>query len=276
MEYPVSGHEAVKQPAQQREHSNVGLHSQIRGTLEIGGQYHYTMETQCAVCIPAEDGGIDVYPAAQWVDMVQVAISETLNLPQRFINIVVRRLGGSYGGKTSCASHIACACALGCHLTRRPVRFVTSLESNMTVYGKRYACKSDYTVTIETQNGKIKALSNSFVEDAGCSSNESFIHLAAHSFHNCYGQHPDWLIKPSVLTTDAPSNTWCRAPFHTEGISMIETIMEHIGREIEKDPSQVRLINMPDDHPMKKVYPEFIKDVGKSKHIIILDRCSSG
>ena len=53
----------------------------IKGSFDIGSQYHYTMETQSCVCVPVEDG-MDVYPATQWMDLVQRAISQVLNVPE--------------------------------------------------------------------------------------------------------------------------------------------------------------------------------------------------
>jgi len=38
------------------------------------------METQIAVCVPREDG-MDVYSATQGMDMIQHAVSTTLNIP---------------------------------------------------------------------------------------------------------------------------------------------------------------------------------------------------
>jgi xanthine dehydrogenase/oxidase len=53
----------------------------IKGSFDIGTQYHFTMETQQCVCVPTEDG-MDVYPSSQWMDHVQVGISEALDIPE--------------------------------------------------------------------------------------------------------------------------------------------------------------------------------------------------
>lgn len=101
----------------------------VVGKFDIGSQYHYTMETQTTVCIPAEDG-IDVMSSTQWVHLVQVAVSRCLNIPNNNVNMVLRRIGGAYGCKGTRATQVACACAIGCKLTNRPVRFVMTLEAN--------------------------------------------------------------------------------------------------------------------------------------------------
>jgi hypothetical protein len=53
----------------------------IKGSFDVGTQYHFTMETQQCVCVPTEDG-MDVYPTTQWLDITQVGIAEVLNIPE--------------------------------------------------------------------------------------------------------------------------------------------------------------------------------------------------
>lgn len=51
------------------------------GSLLMGGQYHYTMETQTCYCVPVEDG-MDIYPATQWIAAVQQNAAVALNIPE--------------------------------------------------------------------------------------------------------------------------------------------------------------------------------------------------
>lgn len=55
------------------------------------------------------------------------------------------------------------------------------------------------------------------------------------------------------------------APGTTEGLAMIENIIEHIARQIGKDPLEVRMVNLAADSEMTKLLPDFAASVGESK-----------
>uniref|UniRef100_A0A240PL19 FAD-binding PCMH-type domain-containing protein n=1 Tax=Anopheles epiroticus TaxID=199890 RepID=A0A240PL19_9DIPT len=229
----------------------------VKGSFEIGGQYHYTMETQTSVCIPIEDG-MDVYSATQWIDFTQIAISKMLKVPENSLNLYVRRLGGGYGGKGTRATLVACAAALAAHKTQRPVRLVMTIEANMEAIGKRYGIVSNYEVDVE-KDGKITKLHNEYVHDFGSCLNEAMPHCAEF-FRNCY-DNKTWKTVAKAAVTDSASNTWCRAPGTTEGIAMVETIMEHVAHATGLEPLDVRMANMPKDLKMYELLPQFRADV---------------
>ncbi|XP_058054256.1 uncharacterized protein LOC131205951 [Anopheles bellator] len=237
---------------------NVSATKKIAGRFEMTGQYHYTMETQTCVCVPIEDG-MDVHCSTQWVDLCQVAIASMLKVPENSLNFTVRRLGGGYGAKISRSTQVACACALAAHMQNRPVRFVLTIESNMGSIGKRYGCISDYEVELDA-GGRIVKLTNTYLQDYGASLNESVSAATTEFFNNCYDTRT-WKVVGKEAKTDAPSNTWCRAPGTTEGIAMIETIMEHIAWETGLDPLELRLTNMPQGLKMRELLPQFRTDV---------------
>lgn len=216
----------------------------IKGSIDVGSQYHYTMETQSCVCVPVEDG-MDVYPATQWMDLVQIAISQVLNVPENSINIKVRRLGGGYGAKISRSAITSTACALAAHKLHRPVRLVMNLETNMAAIGKRYSAAFDYEVGTD-KDGKIQYLKADMYENAGCHWNDAISPSTIEHLKNCYDT-TTWALRGLGVRMDTASNTYCRAPGSCEGIGCIEHVMEHIAKVIQKDPIDVRLKNLKKD-----------------------------
>ncbi|XP_011261213.1 xanthine dehydrogenase/oxidase [Camponotus floridanus] len=231
----------------------------IKGVLNLNSQYHYTMETQSCVCVPADDG-MDVYPASQWVDFIQVSIAECLNVKNNSINVSVKRLGGAYGAKISRTGQIACACAVVCHKLNRPARFIMTIESNMQTVGKRIKTHHEYEAGVNDE-GVIQYLDSKFWCNTGCNFNESHAWVIMHHFANCY-MTDTWTVNGYEVRTDIPSNTYCRAPGSLEGVAMSEDIMEHIARATKKDPFQVRLSNMNEDD--KTVLEEMWRELSKS------------
>lgn len=140
----------------------------VTGHTEIlSTQYHYHMETQQCLSVPAEDGGMDIYSSSQWSDTNQIAVAEVLKVPMNTLNCFVRRLGGAFGGKISRQAHMACAASLGCHLSGKPVRLVMTMEDNMRAVGKRFSSVSDYIADIDAK-GKIQKLKHHYIHDQGC------------------------------------------------------------------------------------------------------------
>lgn len=170
------------------------------------------------------------------------------------------------GAKSTRSTQVACACALACHLLRRPVRFVLTIESNMTMIGKRNANVIDYQANIDTATGQLRRFSATFSQDFGCSFNDDGSMIVMKCLKNsCYARSGEWKIKVNRVKTNAPSATWCRSPCTMEAIACIETVMEHIAREVNLDPAQVRLNNLNSSGSLHKIYPEFLKDTGTYK-----------
>ncbi|XP_065075928.1 xanthine dehydrogenase/oxidase-like [Ochlerotatus camptorhynchus] len=230
----------------------------IKDQMELGGQYHYSMETQTCFCVPIEDG-MDIYASTQSTNFMLAAVSQALNVLENSLNISVRRVGGAYGAKLSRSSQIACACAVAAHLLQRPVRMLLKLETNMSAIGKRSGTFSEYQVNVD-RNGKINRLSNTYTQDGGAVLNEPLAFLTSDYFKNCY-RTDTWSLIGNMARTYVATNTFCRAPGTMEGISMVENIMEHIAHVTGKDPLDVRMMNISKQNKMYELLPKFRKDV---------------
>jgi len=60
--------------------------------------------------------------------------------------MTVRRIGGSFGSRITKASGIVAAGAVAAHKTRRPVRLILDLETNLAMVGKRHPYLIKYAV----------------------------------------------------------------------------------------------------------------------------------
>ncbi|XP_041981355.1 indole-3-acetaldehyde oxidase-like isoform X2 [Aricia agestis] len=213
----------------------------VKGTFATGAQYHYYMEPLSCVVIPV-DQGLQVYDTTQWMDLTQTVVANCLKMKESDIHVAVSRLGGGFGGKISRNCEVAAACALVAKLLNVPCRMVLPLNTNLTIAGRRLPCNTDYEVGVD-DDGKIQYLNAKIVEDDGCTHNENILSFTMSGFPNCYDK--DYInLSTGAVTTDLPSNTYARAPGTMEGIASIEQIMEHIAFAVQKDPTDVRLINM--------------------------------
>lgn len=154
----------------------------VQGEFEIGAQYHMHMETQTVLCTLGNGGAITVYSATQCPTMVQTEVSMLLGIPENKVQVIVPRLGGSYGGKASRSVGIACLAALGTWISKRPVRIVLPLATNMKMMGKRLPHLLKYDVVVEKENGRISQLNATLFCDAGSNPNESTAALAKKYF----------------------------------------------------------------------------------------------
>ncbi|XP_017770615.1 PREDICTED: indole-3-acetaldehyde oxidase-like [Nicrophorus vespilloides] len=221
---------------------------EFKGSYDTYWQYHYHMETQCCNVVPVEDGCFDMYTSTQWMDLVQVAAAECLNINQNKIHVRVRRLGGAYGGKISRNSQVACACILASAKIHKPVKLWMPFTDNMNAIGKRNPISADYEVGVNNK-GKIQYLNHTYYTDVGYAKNE----IPWHGGVDCFtGAYEDNSYEIDVMSTrsDNHTATWARAPGSLEGSAMIETIMEHISYKLNMDPLEVRLNNLDDTtHP---------------------------
>ncbi|KAJ8719472.1 hypothetical protein PYW08_011647 [Mythimna loreyi] len=237
----------------------------IKGEYKLESQFHFYMEPQTCIVRPTEDG-LEVIASTQWLDLTNVAIAQCLNKPTNSVQVIVRRVGGSYGGKITRSSQIACAAAIVTHHLGKTCRFILPLELNMSIVGKRIPTTSSFEVGVN-EEGKIQYLNNVFYQDNGCSPNETISPITVNHFFNCYDSQR-WYVEANSVATDTPSNTWCRAPSSTEGVAMIENIMERIAHTTGKDPLQVKLLNMTtEDNPIPNLIDHLKKDANYNERL---------
>ena len=71
----------------------------LSGEMRIGGQDHFYLEGMIALAIPGEDDELTIHSSTQHPSEVQHIVGHVMGIPSNAINVIVRRMGGGFGGK---------------------------------------------------------------------------------------------------------------------------------------------------------------------------------
>ncbi len=215
----------------------------LQGSLHIGGQEHFYLETQISSVMPSEDGGMIVYTSTQNATEVQKLVAEVLGVPMHKIVIDMRRMGGGFGGKETQAAGPACLCAVIAHLTGRPTKMRLPRMEDMSITGKRHPFYVEYDVGFD-DDGLLHGIQIELAGNCGYSPDLSGSIVDRAMFHsdNAYFLG-NATINGHRCKTNTASNTAYRGFGGPQGMVAIEEIMDAVARKLGKDPLEVRKLN---------------------------------
>ncbi|WP_417226853.1 xanthine dehydrogenase molybdopterin binding subunit [Amphritea sp.] len=251
-----------------------GAKHSVSGSVHIGGQEHFYLETQIASVMPTEDGGMIVYSSTQNPTEVQKLVAEVLDIPFNKVQIDMRRMGGGFGGKETQAAGPACIAAVVAKLTGRPAKMRLPRMEDMMMTGKRHPFFNQYQVGYD-DNGRITGCEMKLAGNCGYSPDLSDSIIDRAMFHSDNGYYlGDATITGYRCKTNTASNTAYRGFGGPQGLIMPEIILDEIARKLGKDPLAVRKHNLYGEagrdttHYYQKVednvLPEMLDDLERS------------
>ncbi|MFC8131379.1 xanthine dehydrogenase subunit D [Streptomyces sp. NPDC057302] len=161
-------------------HPNI-VHNQpiVRGNAEeaakkadfvVKGEYTFGMQDQAflgpesGLAVPAEDGGVDLYVATQWLHSDLEQIAPVLGLPEDKVRMTLSGVGGAFGGREDISMQIhACLLALR---TGKPVKIVYNRFESFFGHVHRHPAKLYYEHGA-TKDGKLTHMKCKIVLDGG-------------------------------------------------------------------------------------------------------------
>ena len=215
----------------------------LGGEFHIGGQEHFYLEGQAALAVPGEVGDMLVHSSTQDPTEVQHLVARALAMPDSFITIETRRMGGGFGGKESQASMTAVLAALGARVTNRPCKLRLDRDDDFAMTGKRHDFRADWQVGFDN-DGRVSAYDVTLHARCGCSVDMSMGVVDRSMFHagNTYWL-PDVAIRSTRLKTNTVSATAFRGFGGPQGMVAIERAMDAIAQATGRDPLDVRKSN---------------------------------
>jgi len=118
----------------------------LEGQLSIGGQEHFYLEGQASFAFPGEADEMTVHASTQDPTETQHIVARILGIPDAFVTVETRRMGGGFGGKESQACAWAAIAALAARLTGRPCKVRLDRDDDFALTGKRHDFRADWRV----------------------------------------------------------------------------------------------------------------------------------
>ncbi|HEY9757015.1 MAG TPA: xanthine dehydrogenase molybdopterin binding subunit [Oculatellaceae cyanobacterium] len=215
----------------------------IEGTVHIGGQDHFYLESHAALVYPGENDQLVVHSSTQAPSEVQQVIARVLGLQQAQVVVLIKRMGGGFGGKETQASHPAAMASLVALKTKRPARIIYNKDDDMKYTGKRHSFQNDYKVGFDEQ-GRILAVKAHLYANGGAANDLStaVVGRALTHMDNAY-YAPNVEVHGTICRTNYPPTTAFRGFGGPQGIATIENILEEIAAYLKKDPYLIRRLN---------------------------------
>jgi xanthine dehydrogenase large subunit len=212
----------------------------VQGELHIGGQEHFYLETQCALAIMDESGGVLVHSSTQHPTETQAIVARTLGIGEHRVTVECLRMGGAFGGKEVQANGWAAIAALGAWKARKPVRVRLPRALDMVLTGKRHPFLARYTAGYD-QRGVVRGFEVELYSDGGWSLDLSEPVLWRAIFHldNAY-LIPALKATGLICRTNKTSQTAFRGFGGPQGMLVIEDALDRVARSLGVPPETVR------------------------------------
>ncbi|MEV4628519.1 xanthine dehydrogenase subunit D [Micromonospora sp. NPDC049523] len=136
----------------------------VTGEYRVGMQDQAFLGPESGLAVPAEDGGVDLFIATQWLHVDQAQVAACLGLPPELVRLSLAGVGGAFGAREDLSMQVH-ASLLALH-TRRPVKMVYSREESFFGHVHRHPATLRYEHGA-TRDGKLVYVKARILLDGG-------------------------------------------------------------------------------------------------------------
>jgi CO/xanthine dehydrogenase Mo-binding subunit len=213
----------------------------VSGEYEVGMQDQAFLGPESGLAVPAEDGGVDLFIATQWLHVDRDQLAASLDLPPEKVRLVLGGVGGAFGGREDLSMQVH-ACMLALH-TDRPVKMMYGREESFFGHIHRHPARMRYEHHA-TRDGKLVAVRARILLDGGAyASSSTAVCSNAASFACGPYEVPNARIDAYVVYTDNPPCGAMRGFGSVQACFAHEAQMDKLAAALEMDPVELRLRN---------------------------------
>ncbi|GAA0610438.1 xanthine dehydrogenase subunit D [Kutzneria viridogrisea] len=213
----------------------------VHGVYEVGMQDQAFLGPESGLAVPAEDGGVDLFVATQWLHVDQRQICYALGLPADKVRLTLAGVGGAFGGREDLSIQVH-ACLLARH-TGKPVKMVYNREESFYGHVHRHPAKLYYEHGA-TEDGRLVYVRSRIYLDGGAyaSSTPAVVANAATLGFGPYNVDNVTMDCWGVYTNNPPCGAMRGFGAVQAGFAY-ESQMDKLAAALGMDPVEVRVRN---------------------------------
>ncbi|WP_440097647.1 xanthine dehydrogenase family protein molybdopterin-binding subunit [Streptosporangium sp. H16] len=213
----------------------------VTGEYEVGMQDQAFLGPESGLAVPAEDGGVDLYIATQWLHADREQIAPCLGLPEEKVRLSLAGVGGAFGAREDLSMQVhACMLALR---TGRPVKIVYNREESFYGHVHRHPARMRYEHGA-TRDGRLLYVRAEILLDGGayCSTSPAVVGNAASLGVGPYEVDNVWIDAYGVYTNNPPCGAM-RGFGAVQACYAYESQMDRLAEACGISPVEVRVRN---------------------------------
>ncbi|RKE06575.1 xanthine dehydrogenase molybdenum binding subunit apoprotein [Catellatospora citrea] len=213
----------------------------VTGEYEVGMQDQAFLGPESGLAVPADDGGVDLYIATQWLHVDQQQVAACLGMPADKVRLTLAGVGGAFGAREDLSMQVhACLLALR---TGRPVKMVYGREESFFGHVHRHPARLRYEHGADS-HGRLVYVKARILLDGGAyaSSSGAVVANAATLGIGPYDV-PNVVMDAYGLYTNNPPCGAMRGFGAVQACFAYESQMDKLAAALGLDPVEVRVRN---------------------------------
>ncbi|MFE0147373.1 xanthine dehydrogenase subunit D [Nonomuraea sp. NPDC059007] len=213
----------------------------VTGTYEVGIQDQAFLGPESGLAVPAEDGGVELYVATQWMHNDLKQIGPCLGLPEERIRMTLSGVGGAFGGREDLSMQIHAA-MLALH-TGAPVKMMYNRHESFFGHVHRHPAQMRYEYGA-SRDGKILYADVEIVLDGGAYTSAT-LNVVGNAASLGVGPYeiPNVKIDAYGVYTNNPPCGAMRGFGAVQACFAYESMMDKLGEACGIDPVTIRRTN---------------------------------
>ena len=197
---------------------------------------------ESGLAIPAEDGGVELFIATQWLHADRDQVAACLGLEPGLVRLTLAGVGGAFGAREDLSLH-AHLCLLALH-TRRPVKMVYSREESFHGHVHRHPARMWYRHHADRAGNLVRVEARLLLDGGAYASSSGAVIANATCFAAGPYRVPSADIEGVVVRTNNPPCGAMRGFGSVQACIGHEAQMDRLAAALGMDPVELRLRNV--------------------------------